>query len=285
MPSYDYTSCERPQRWENNTLELINGINVYYDETGKGKSLPVLLVHGFPFSSEMWKVQTEALQENDFHVIDYDLRGHGQSGVGDGQYTIELFADDLIALLDYLKITKAAICGFSMGGYIALRAVERNPERFSALILCDTTSSADSNESKLKRAAAIRSIKKDGVRSFADGFLKAVFSEQSLSTKQNVIDEARKIILSNSVIGICGALLAMAARTDTTESLSKITIPTLVLVGEHDAITPQAAAKSMYERMQNSKMHVIENAAHMSCMENPNEFNRHIIEFLKNVNK
>lgn len=265
-------------------LESINGINIYYNEAGKGKSLPVLLVHGFPFSSEMWKTQVDALQENNFHVIDYDLRGHGQSGVSDGQYTIELFVDDVIALLDYLKITKAVICGFSMGGYIALRAVERHPERFSALILCDTTSSADSNEAKIKRAASIRSIKKDGVKSFAEGFLKAVFSEQSFSAKQNIINEARKIILSNAVIGICGALLAMAARTDTTESLSKITIPTLVLVGEHDAITPQAAAKAMHERIQNSKMYVIENTAHMSCMENPNEFNRRIIEFLKNMN-
>lgn len=231
----------------------------------------------------MWKTQIALLSENGFRVISYDLRGHGKSDVGDGQYTIELFVDDLIALLDYLKITKTTVCGFSMGGYVALRAIERNPERFNAMILCDTTPSADSNEARLKRASSIKLIKKDGVKPFAEGFLKAVFASLSFSTKQNVIDETRKMILSNSPVGICGALLAMAARTDTTEALSKIGVPSLVLVGEHDIITPPAAAKTMHDRIQNSKMHVISGAAHMSSMENPNEFNEHLIEFLKNV--
>jgi len=232
----------------------------------------------------MWKTQIVALQENGFRVIDYDLRGHGQSGVGEGQYTIELFVDDLLALLDHLKITKTVVCGFSMGGYVALRAIERNPERFSAMILCDTTSLADSNEAKIRRAASIKSIKKDGIKSFAEGFLKDVFSEQSFSTRQSAVVEARKMVLSNSTIGICGALLAMASRTDTTEALSKIRVPTLVLVGEFDTVTPPSAAKTMHDRIQNSKMHVIGNAAHMSSMENPNEFNEHLIKFLKDVN-
>lgn len=223
------------------------------------------------------------LSENGFRVISYDLRGHGKSDVGDGQYTIELFVDDLISLLDYLKITKTILCGFSMGGYVALRAIERNLERFNALILCDTTSSADSNEAKLRRTSSIKLIKKDGVKPFAEGFLNAVFAEGSFSTKRNTVEEVRKMILSNSQVGICGALLAMAARTDTTEALSKINIPTLVLVGEHDPITPPSAAKVMHNRIQNSKMHVISGAAHMSSMENPVEFNEHLIKFLNDV--
>jgi 3-oxoadipate enol-lactonase len=264
-------------------LASVNGLNLYYNETGRRESLPVLLIHGFPFSSEMWKTQIASLLENDFRVIAYDLRGHGKSDADDGQYTLELFVDDLIALLDYLKITKTVVCGFSMGGYVALRAIQRNPELFNAIILCDTTSSADSNEAKLRRAASIKLIKKDGAKPFAEGFLKAVFSEQSFSTKQNIVDEARRMILSNYPIGICGALLAMAARTDTTEALSKIDVPTLVLVGEHDTVTPPAAAKTMHDRIQNSKIHIIGSAAHMSSMENPNEFNEHLIKFLKDV--
>ena len=263
------------------TLSLINGIHLYYNEVDKSGSLPIILIHGFPFNSEMWKTQIALLQENNFRVISYDLRGHGQSDVGDGQYTIELFVDDLIALLDHLKITKTIVCGFSMGGYVALRAIERNPDRFGALILCDTISSADSNEAKLRRAASIKLIKKDGVKPFAEGFLKAVFAKQSFSVKQNVIEDTRKMILSNSPIGICGALLAMAARTETTESLSKITVPTLILVGKYDITTPPAAAKTMNDRIQNSKIHIIDNAAHMSCMENHAQFNEYLIEFLK----
>lgn len=263
---------------------LVNGTRLCYTDTDDNKSTnTVTLIHGFPFNHEMWKSQIALLQENGFRVISYDLRGHGKSDVGDGQYTIELFVDDLIALLDYLKITNTVVCGFSMGGYVALRAIERNPERFNALILCDTTSAADSNEAKLRRATSIKLIKKDGVKPFAEGFLKAVFADPSFSTKQIIIDETRKMILANSPIGVCGALLAMAARTDTTEALSKIGVPTLVLVGEHDTITPPAAAKTMHGRIQNSKMHVISSAAHMSSMENPNVFNEHLIKFLRDV--
>src|ERR687888_1768226 len=101
-------------------LANINGINLYYEDSGKPGSSAILFVHGFPFSSEMWKGQK--LQNMDLRVVTYDLRGHGRSDVGDGQYTIELFVDDLIVLLNCLKISKAILCGFSMGGYIALRA-------------------------------------------------------------------------------------------------------------------------------------------------------------------
>ena len=88
-------------------------------------------------------------------MVTYDHRGHGASDVGDGQYLIEFLVDDLIGLLDHLKLQKATLCGLSMGGYVALRAVERNPERVHALALCDTRSEADSNEAKLKRAAKL----------------------------------------------------------------------------------------------------------------------------------
>ena len=261
---------------------FINGINLYYTDTGNEESSSIVFVHGFPFSSEMWNRQTKMLRDNNRHlrVITYDLRGHGQSDVGDGQYTIELFVDDLIALLDYLKINKTILCGFSMGGYIALRAIERNPERFSALVLCDTMSTADSNEAKVRRANSIKMVKKEGVEPFAEGFLKAVFTPQTFDTKPDIVDEIRKNILAGSAVGICGALLAMAGRTDTTEALSKISVPTLVLVGEHDAVTPPSAAKSMHEKIPNSKLYLIKDAAHMSNLENPDVFNEHLARFL-----
>jgi pimeloyl-ACP methyl ester carboxylesterase len=219
-------------------------------------------------------------EKNKFRIITYDLRGHGKSDVGDGQYTLELFVDDLIALLDYLKIDKAIICGFSLGGYIVLRAIESNPERFNGLVLCDTMSTSDSNEARLRRAASIKLIKKEGVKPFAEGFLKAVFAPQSFGTRPDLIDEARKMILSNSPIGICGTLLAMAGRTDTSEGLAKINVPTLILVGKHDALTPPAAANNMHDKIPNSKLHILNDAAHMSNMENPSEFNKLLNEFL-----
>jgi 3-oxoadipate enol-lactonase len=266
-------------------LAAVNGTNLYFNDIGKSESLPIVLIHGFPFSSEMWKGQMQVLQDikKNLRVITHDLRGHGQSDVGDGQYSIELLVDDLIALLDYLKITKTILCGFSMGGYIALRAIERNPDRFNALILCDTMSAADSDEAKIRRANSIKLVKKEGVGRFAEGFLKAVFAPKTFDIHPSIIDETRRMVLSNSPLGICGALLAMAGRTDTTEALSKINVPTLILVGEHDAVTPPSAAKNMHDRIPNSKLHLIENAGHMSNLENPVMFNKHLTNFLDGI--
>jgi 3-oxoadipate enol-lactonase len=266
-------------------LAAVNGTNLYFNDIGKSESLPIVLIHGFPFSSEMWKGQMQVLQDikKNLRVITHDLRGHGQSDVGDGQYSIELLVDDLIALLDYLKISETILCGFSMGGYIALRAIERNPDRFNALILCDTMSAADSDEAKIRRANSIKLVKKEGVGRFAEGFLKAVFAPKTFDTNPGIIDETRRMVLSNSPLGICGALLAMAGRTDTTEALSKINVPTLILVGEHDAVTPPSAAKNMHDRIPNSKLHLIENAGHMSNLENPVMFNKHLTKFLDGI--
>lgn len=261
-------------------IASINGINQYYSDSGKEGSPPVVFIHGFPFSSEMWKGQTQMLQTENLRIVTYDLRGHGQSDFGDGQYSIELFVDDLIGLLDHLKITKTILCGFSMGGYIALRAIERNPDRFNALILCDTMSAADSNEARIKRANSVKLIKNEGVGRFAEGFLKAVFAPQTFETRPDIIDEIRRVVLLNAPLGMCGGLLAMAGRTDTTEALCKINVPTLILVGEHDAVTPPSAAKSMHDKILNSKLHLIKNAAHMSNLENSKEFNEWLMEFL-----
>ena len=221
------------------------------------------------------------LQEHkNMRIITYDLRGHGQSEVGDGQYTIELFVDDLVALLDHLKITKTILCGFSMGGYIALRAIVRNPDRFNALILCDTMSAADSNEAKIRRASSIELIKREGVERYAEAFLKAVFAARTFRINRSIINETKKIILSISPLGICGALLAMAGRTDTSEALSGIGVPTLILVGENDVVTPPSAATSMHSRIPNSKLQLITKAGHMSNLENPVMFNEHLTKFL-----
>jgi 3-oxoadipate enol-lactonase len=100
----------------------INGSEVYYEDVGNPAALAVVLIHGFPFSHEMWQLQLTILGSR-FRAIAYDIRGHGKSSAGDGQYTLEFFVDDLIGLLDHMKIEKAVLCGLSMGGYVALRTV------------------------------------------------------------------------------------------------------------------------------------------------------------------
>jgi 3-oxoadipate enol-lactonase len=241
--------------------------------------VPVVFTHAFPLTRAMWRPQLDALATG-YHAVAYDVRGFGRSPAGDGQYTLELMVDDLLALLDERKIDRAVLIGLSMGGYITLRAAERAPDRIRALVLAGTRSEADSNEAKIKRAAAIKTVKEKGVAEFAEGFLKTAFAP---STSPATLEEARRLILSNSPTGICGALLALASRTDTTAFLPRIKVPTLVLVGEHDTLTPPADARALAGKIPGAELHVLPGAAHISNMENPTEFNRHLLDFLRRL--
>lgn len=263
----------------------VNGVRLHYVDLGNTTAAPVILIHGFPMNHEMWNSQLEVLKEEGFRVIAYDLRGHGGSDVGDGQYFLEFFVDDLIRLLDHLKIKQAIVCGLSIGGYIALRAIERNPEHFRALVLCDTQPRADTNEAKLKRAANIKLVKKEGVEPFAENFVKSLFAPQAFLTNMVAVEAVRNMIQSNSPLGICGTLLALATRTDTTSALRHIRVPTLILVGEQDALTPPSLSQEMHSEIPNSELHVISNAAHLSPIENSEEFNKHLISFLQRSTK
>jgi pimeloyl-ACP methyl ester carboxylesterase len=230
----------------------------------------------------MWKPQLGIVGKL-HRAIAYDLRGHGDSYIGEGQYTIEGHVDDLVALLDHFHFQKVVIVGLSMGGYIALRALERNPERFRAAVLCDTRSEADGNEGKLKRFAAINAIKKDGSAAFADGFVRIVFAPNTVQVNPQIVEQIRTIIGRTSDLSIAGTQLALAARTDTTASLAHIKIPTLILVGELDVTTPPSDSQSMQKRIAGSELHIVPHAAHLSNMENPDFFNEKLLAFLSRV--
>ena len=261
---------------------MTNGIGIEYETVGPRTGIPVVFIHGFPFSKEMWQPQVEALK-NDYHVITYDVRGHGASDVGDGQYTLELFVDDFISLLNHLKLARVVLVGLSMGGYVALRAIDRHPERVRALVLCDTRSEADGNDGKIKRANQVKSIKDDGMKKFAEQFLKAVFFEKTFHSNPEAVEMIRRIVESSSPLAVAGTLIALAARTDSTSSLFTIKVPVSILVGQHDALTPPSASHAMKEKIPNAEVHVIPNASHMSNLENSEEFNAHLVSFLSKL--
>lgn len=259
--------------------EIINGLSVFLEGNSKNKS--IIFLHGFPYDHTMWKAQIEELSEKYF-CVSYDIRGLGESPVGDGQFTMESFVDDLESIMIELKLEKPILCGLSMGGYIGLRALERMEENFSEVILCDTRADADGNEGKLKRAAAIKRINTEGLAPFAKDFITNCFGDDY---KQNNKDEFEKIIAKSSTfnsVGVKGSLLAMLGRNDTTEYLNKIKIPTLVICGENDALTPPVIMKAMAEKINEARFVVIKNCGHMSPIENPKEVNEAIKKFLLN---
>lgn len=260
--------------------EIINGLSVFLEGNSKNKS--IIFLHGFPYDHTMWKKQVDELSENYF-CVSYDIRGLGESSIGDGQYTMESFVDDLETIINELKLDKPILCGLSMGGYISFRALEKMEENFSAVILCDTRSEADNNEGKLKRAAAIKRINTEGLASFARDFITNCFGN---NYKQNNKDEFEKRIAKSSSfnpVGVKGSLLAMLGRNDTTEYLSKIKIPALVICGEFDVLTPPAVMKPLAEKINEADFVVIKNSGHMSPIENPKEVNEAINKFLGKI--
>ena len=257
----------------------INGHSLNYVVQGSDNGLPVVFIHGFPFNHRMWGPQLKALPHR-CRAIAYDVRGHGDSEVGHGQYTVELFVDDLIGLLDHLAVDRAVVCGLSMGGYIALRAVERHSERFRGLVLCDTRSEADTNEAKVKRAETIAAVGSHGVAAFAGEFVKLVLAPRTLETNPAVVEMVKEMILATDPLGVCGTLLALAARTDTTTALPAMNLPALIMVGELDTLTPPADAQAMARALPEAELHVIPDAAHMSNLENPAVFNEKLLGFL-----
>ena len=265
-----------------NLAVSVNNFDLFYDDLGEG-NVPVIFVHGFPFDKSMWQGQLDFLQSA-YRVIAFDIRGFGKSTDEDSSLSIDLFADDLIAFMDQLNIEKAVICGLSMGGYITLNAYQRFTDRFEALILADTQCIADTAEAKEKRYKTISKIEANGVTDFNENFIKSVFHEDSFTNKKEVVEELRNLVYANSKNSIQEGLKALAERSETCSTLDKITIPTLIICGKEDSVTSLAQSAAMKESISGATLEVIENAGHVSNLEQPDEFNKHLLDFLKAIN-
>lgn len=267
---------------ENSHTVTINKLAVSYIDEGLKNAPAIIFIHGFPLNKTMWSKQVTTLKEN-YRVVAYDIRGHGNSETGDDDFSIEVFVSDLLSLMDALKIDKAILCGFSMGGYIALNAIENYPERFTALLLCDTNCTEDMPEAKENRMKAIENIKEKGVAQYADESLKKLFAPTSISNQIKEVAIVREMIMKTTTQSLYKSLTALAKRKETCSKLHEIKVPTLIMVGKEDIITPPEVALRMHEKIKGSKFHIIENAGHLSNMENPAEFNKQLSEFLLSI--
>lgn len=256
----------------------VSNFHMSYDEMGEG-SIPVIFLHGFPFDKTMWAEQLEFLKSS-FRVIAVDIRGFGQSVDEESELSIEMFADDLIALMDASYIEKAVVCGLSMGGFITLNAHQRFPERFEALILCDTQCIADTPEVKEKRLDTILDIEAEGVEKFNEKFIQNVFHKDSLKSKKDLVENLSKVVYANSPQIIRQGLLALAGRTETCSTLASVKVPTLIICGREDAVTPLSESEKMHKSIKGSILKVIDKAGHVSNLEQPKEFNQYLEEFL-----
>ena len=270
--------------FEHNSSLNVNDITISFTDQGPDNAPTIIFIHGFPLNKTMWDKQVELLK-TDFRVITYDIRGHGESDAGNDPFSIDLLVSDLIGFMDVLEIDKASICGLSMGGYIALNAIENYPERFEAMVLCDTNCISDPHEVKEKRMATVENIIKEGVDKYAIASIPNLFAPESLKLKVTEVASVKNMILNTSELVLCSTLLALASRQETCSKLTDINIPVLILVGDKDIITPPASAKNMHDKIENSTLEVIEHAGHLSNLENLELFNHHLIKFFELVFK
>ena len=240
----------------------------------------IIFLHGFPFNKNMWRDQLESLEDK-ITGIAIDIRGHGNSTKGHGFFSIDVFAKDLGVFIKKLEIENAIICGVSMGGYIALRAYELFPEKISGLILSDTHSKPDDNAAKQKRFDAIQAVLNHGRRPYAIGFISNVFSSQSIENKPDAVELIKSSIRRNSVSSICATLLALASRTDTTDVLKSINVPTLIIRGKEDKITPENLMAELAKNIKNSEYIQFDGCGHLPNMEDPQKFNLHMNQLIQ----
>jgi 3-oxoadipate enol-lactonase len=247
----------------------------------RGDGPAILFLHGFPLDRTIWKHQVATL--SGWRRIAPDLRGAGTSEAATGAYTMAAYADDLIKLLDRLRVQKAVLAGHSMGGYIVFEMLRRYRERIAGLILCDTRAEADTAEGRQKRDEMARLAETRGAEAIAERMLPVLLGETTQQAQPQVVQQVRDMITHTPVAGIVGALMAMKERPDSTELLKTIDIRTLVVVGQEDAITPPAVARSMADAIPSAAMTTIAGAGHTAPLEAPTAVSRVIAEFLEAV--
>jgi len=262
------------------TQVKIDSINLAFDDTGSGR--PVILLHGYPFNRTLWERQVAVLREN-FRVITPDLRGFGESETADEPVTMMRMAEDIARLMNALDIPRAIIGGLSMGGYVVLAFYKQFPERVDALVLADTRPQADTEEGQHLRAKQREQILRDGMAETAHSMLPKLLTPESISTRPDLVKHIQDMIMGTKPAGAAAALMAMAGREDQTELLSQIAVPTLIVVGREDPITPVQDSQLMHERIAHSRLVVLEDAAHVSNLEQVDSFNGVLKSFCKKL--
>jgi 3-oxoadipate enol-lactonase len=252
----------------------VNGISVAYRDEGAGP--PVVLLHAFPLSGAMWQPQIESLAGR-FRVVAPDLRGFGASDHGDGQMTIDSYADDVAGLLDQLGIGRAAVAGLSMGGYVAFALLRRHPARIASLVLANTRAGADTEEGRRTREQSARTAEAQGPAPIAEAMLPRLLSP---GAPAELRERVSAMIAANSGAAIAAAQRAMAARPDSTGLLAAIGVPVLVVGAGQDPIIPLAETRAMHAAIPGATLIELPDAGHLSNLEAPEAFGAALLEFL-----
>ena len=256
------------------------GITFEYEDVGNGT--PLLLIHGFPLDHNMWRSQIEGLQAA-ARLIAPDLRGVGYSGDAPEVMAMDDYAADLHALLHSLNIEQVILCGLSMGGYIALAFLAKQPEAVRGLILANTRAGADGEPAREARYANAKKALDEGVSSIVEAMLPKMLTEATLDHRPTLRTYVHTMMARQQPGGVAAALRGMAARPDRGEWIKSINVPTLIITSSQDALIPPGESEIMARAIAGSRLVILPEAAHLSNMENPDAFNAAVREFIGKV--
>lgn len=258
----------------------IDGAWIEYDVRGEGRAL--VLLHAFPLGLWMWDPQCDALGAGT-RVLRFDARGFGGSQPADGPLTMDRIADDAAALMDALGVDRAVVGGCSMGGYAALAFARLHPHRLAGLVLQDTKAGPDDEEARRGRVTLAARVLAEGASAAAEAFLPKLLGETSRRERPELVRTVRERVLEAAPEAIAAALQGLAAREDSRSTLAAIRVPTLVLVGEEDTITPPAEAEAIARGIAGARLVRVARAGHLANLESPKPVTAALRTFLASL--
>lgn len=247
-----------------------------FEDVGSGE--PIVLLHGYPFNRSLWREQIEVLKETN-RVITPDLRGLGESPLAETA-TMDEMANDVAVLLDSLEIEEAIIGGLSMGSYVTFAFTRLFPHRVKGLILADTRPQSDTEEGKQNRERQAQLALSKGMGAIAEEMLPKLLAPSTIIESPEIVSRVSEMIVTTNPQGAANAQRGMAMRVDHTSLLTNINVPTLIIVGSEDVLTPPADSEKMNQAIPNSLLIIIEGAGHCSNLENPEMFSAALKAFL-----
>jgi 3-oxoadipate enol-lactonase len=239
---------------------------IFYEVQGKSPS--VVLLHPFPCHHEFWRPVAVALDSR-YRLILPDLRGHGESEIGDGPALMQKHANDVSRVLDAAGVGKAAFIGCSIGGYILFELWRRFRQRVTSLVLCDTRPQADTPEGRANRLKSADAVLEVGTEPFLETMIPKLMGRTTVSSRPDLVAGARALMRKMSAEDISLVLRGMAERPDSIADLKTINVPTMIVIGEEDVLTPLSDGELMRQNIASSQLNVIPKEGHYSPWEQP----------------
>ncbi len=259
-----------------------DGAEIFYDVAGSGP--PVILLHPTPADHEFFLPISQFLSSR-YRLIMPDLRGHGESSLGEGPATMQKHAFDVHRIMDHAGVDRAPLLGVSIGGRVIFEFWRRFRDRVTALVLCNTEARADGPEARANRLRVADDVLKRGTEPFFESMLPKLMGETTRRSRPDLVEGALRMARRMSAEDVAGVQLGMAERPDSVATLKTIAVPTLIITGDEDVLTGVPEGELMKQNISGSQMKVVAKAGHYSPLEQPEEIGRLLRQFLDSISR